>query len=254
MSKNFWGDLVLYETNTKFATWIGWFTGSVYNHCAIRVSEDMAESPDLIEWVQKNDFLRHNLKEPEDYVMRYKILRHKEITDKKRESMMDFYQKVGKEYDMAKIIKLAKMRLPIVGREQDLTDITTDPNGAVYYFSNMIVNKFKGKEKSLDNINPIIEKHLRMHECGEIYGLLLNLVELNHGIEGVHYSQVMPHQFENSKHDIVDIVDISEINDRKHRWWARHNMLGKFSGIRSASYKTGIKTTKTLSSFFNHKP
>lgn len=248
--ENFFGDLILYETNTFFSTAVGWFTGSVYNHCAIRISEDEAESPDLPEWIRSKNFLKHNLKHPEDYVISYKILRHKEITDEKRNLMMNFYQKVGREYDLPKIVRLARRIL--WRRKQDLTDITTDPdNDVVYHYSKMVVKAFGGKEKSMDNIGLMTENHFKMHECGSIYTFLLNLVGLEHGIENVHYSQIMPHQLENAKHDIVDIV---EFKDKKHQFWARHNLLRELSRIRSDSSHIGIKTTKILSSFFNHKP
>ncbi|MEK6760998.1 MAG: hypothetical protein AABX93_03695 [Nanoarchaeota archaeon] len=248
--ENFFGDLILYETNSILATGMGWFTGSVYNHCAIRTSEHRAEAPDLVEWYDKRDFIRHNLREPEKYVISYKILRHKDMTNEKRAKMMDFYQKVGREYDLPKIVRLAKRIL--WRREQDLTDLTTDPEkDLVYQFSKMIIDRFGGRKKGLEIMNPIAENSFKMHECASIYSFLVNLAKLDYGIEGVHYSQIMPHQLENKKHDVIDVI---KLEGRRHRIWARNNVVGKFSRIRSVSSNAGIKTLKGISSLLKHKP
>ena len=256
--EKFFGDLILYETNTIVATALGWFTGSVFNHCAIRVLEGKAEAPDFIEWVKRKDFLKHNLKEPENYVISYQVLRHRELNEEKRAQMKKFYElKFGKGYvyDLPKIYRLAKMH--ISRRKQEINDITTNPDkNTIDHYFKLLVDSFGGKKEIDGNDMPLeLEEHLKIQECPSIYALALNSIELHHGVEGIHASQIEPYQFSpqfgNSKHEIVDEI---KIHGKRHKIWARHNVSKKLSGIRSASGNAGIKTIKMFSSFFNHKP
>ena len=205
--ENFFGDVVVYESNTWESKTLSYFTGTKTNHCALRISENEAESSDLWAWVKNRDFLKHNLMEPERYVDSYQILRHTEITPEKRESMKSFYEKVGKEYDLLRILKLAVRH--VRGIEKDMTDLTTNPNEALYYYSRLLLDKFghilerrKGDNKKIMVWD--IDDNFKRHDCSALCAMVHEIHQLGKVINDVHYSQIEPHHFlNNPKYEII---------------------------------------------------
>jgi hypothetical protein len=200
-AKEYFGDVVVYETDTIESKVIGLFTHSKMNHCALRISECEAESSDLGTWIHQRNFLRHNLEEPEKFVKNYKILRHEDITPEKRDSMKNFYQKVGKEYDIWRIVRLARRHIRKI--EQDMTDLTTNPNSLGYYFAKMIMYRFgNGKRKNDESIDEILKRH----DCSAMIRLVHDFGGLDYDrFNKIHPTQFEPYQFLNvPKLKIVD--------------------------------------------------
>lgn len=207
-------------------------------------------------WIYDKDFLKHNLKEPEEYVISYKILRHEDVTPEKREKMKVFYQRVAKEYDLLRIVRLARIHLSRKNREDLDKDIATKDDDALYHWSAKVLDRFGYKLKGENAINlnlPYLGGFNKNH-CPSLIQLVHGAVEINYKINGVriHPSQLEPHHF--LEIPGFKIVDDVKIKGRKHRFWARRNVSAKFSSINSISRNAGIKTVRGISSLFKHKP
>ena len=106
MGESHFGDAVLYESKSYSSKFIRPFIGSPYAHCALRTGRETAES---IEWPSK--ILVHDLKDPLDEYISYKIYRPKDITPLQREGLKILNNEVGREYDINLILKLASRKI-----------------------------------------------------------------------------------------------------------------------------------------------
>lgn len=254
--ENFFGDVVVYETNTIYGTLVGWFTRSVFNHCALRTSEYGAESSDLTEWFSEKNFLKHNLKEPEEYVISYKILRHVDATPEKREKMKEFYQQVAKEYDLLRILRLAKIHLGRRAKRDLSRDIATKDDDVLYYWSTKVLERFGYKLKSGENniaLTPYLGGFNKNH-CPSTIQLVHGAVGIDYKINGsrIHPSQLEPHYF--LEIPGFEIIDEIKFQNKEHRIWSREILGKKIFRIGSAHRKAVVKTIRGVSSFFEHKP
>jgi hypothetical protein len=225
---NSFGDYVLIETDSWFGRRARKYTGQ-YNHCAIRISQHEAEAPDFIEWIFRKSLLEHNLKTPEEYIISYKIFKHKNITPEKREEMKkiyQFYKLVERGYDFPRILKIAKRHRN--GMKPDMTNIATSKNAVIYQLSNAFVNgvafalhsfgknKSKDKSKGINELeklaleNPSIKDlivnltRIGMQICPEVHPLLYHSVGLDYGLNNIHFSQIEPqHILENPKFEFT---------------------------------------------------
>jgi len=256
-SEEFFGDVVVYENNTLYSTMVGWLTGSVFNHCALRTSEHIAESSDLGAWIYNKDFLKHNLKESEEYVISYKILKHKDVTPEKRNEMKEFYQRVAKEYDLLRIVRLAKIHLSRRAKRDMDRDIATKDDDVLYHWSVKVLDKFGYKLKGGENeivLNLPYLGGFNKNHCPSLIQLVHGSVGVEYELNGIkiHPSRLEPHHF--LEIPGFEIIDEIKIPGRKHRAWARQSIAEKFFRISSVSSNAGIKTIRGIYSFFKHKP
>ncbi len=239
-AEEYFGDYILIETNTWFGRRVRKYTGQ-YNHCALRVSKHEAEAPDFVEWVLRKSLIKHNLEMPEEYILSYKIFKHKDITPEKREEMKkiyQFYRLVKRGYDFPRLLRLAKRHKK--GTKPDMTNISTSKDAVIYQLSNVFVNsvgfalhafgKNKGGNKSnginelekLASENPAIEELIieltksGMQTCPDVHPLLFHSIGLDYGLNNIHISQIEPqHILENPKFEFTGEEYVKPIISKK---------------------------------------
>lgn len=143
MPLEFFGDIVLYEGRHPFAKMISHYTGSPITHCAFRVSENEAESVDLIAWLIGGDYLKHNLQKPRWYYDRYLILEPIGITSKQRKTIKDYHENAVRKYDWKRILTMRGRH--IKNLPQDMEDLSTNNGTSAALFRTFIIGLSRGE-------------------------------------------------------------------------------------------------------------
>lgn len=98
--EKYFGDVVVFESNSLEARLVTFFTGSDYNHSALRTEEYYAKN------ITKQGMVECDLRKPDERYSSYLILEHNEITDLKRNQLMEWDKRVNNEFSKQSILVL----------------------------------------------------------------------------------------------------------------------------------------------------
>lgn len=92
------GDVIVFESNSLEAKLISLFTGNNYNHSALKTEGDYAKN------ITKQGMIECDLRKPDKRYGSYLILEHDEITDVKRNQLMEWDKRVNNECSKQSIL------------------------------------------------------------------------------------------------------------------------------------------------------
>lgn len=115
--KNYFGDVIVFESKSLESRLIGIFTGEKYNHSALRVSRHYAKN------MTKKNIDYCCLAPPDDIYESYLILEHKDLDSKTRLGMKIWDKYLSEEYSKQSIIKLGLIHLS--KRKKDNREISS---------------------------------------------------------------------------------------------------------------------------------
>lgn len=115
--KNYFGDVIVFESKTLESRLVTMVTGNKYNHSAMRVSENYAKN------ITKREVYSCDLNNPEDKYLSYLILEHKDINDSIRHRMMEWNNVLSEEYCKETIARIGRRYL--TGKKKDNTCLST---------------------------------------------------------------------------------------------------------------------------------
>lgn len=114
VKNNFYGDVVLYKSNTLESRLFRLFTHNIFTHSALRTSETTARG------LAKKGELLYSLNEPFERHSIYTILRHKDITEEQRKLMEEISKTLPEMYSTKIIIRLGLGHLFDLDRTKSL--------------------------------------------------------------------------------------------------------------------------------------